>query len=363
MHPKRGSIAQLSKKTRTDLPDSLLEELQGSNKKARSKSFVDRDNRLDLLKKVPKKISVLNRKELRKQKRLEKKGRKNQVQSQSNQKATTTERSAGTNERSDRPTDQVKKPKLSKDSKLEPKEKVDSFTKEKRQLENFSKSNPELYERLIQSNLIQDSSRKPLSKKEDDEELARYRSLLKLRKGGKKLPKSFEQDGLGDLLGDLETFDEDEDQDGFDHELDVDLNEDSEMDEELVLDNQDEDYSSEGEDQSLNAEDVDDKMEGYESAEMSEDNQVDESESDQESQKKEIKDTPAAPTPGKYVPPHLRKLVQDESQIRLQRQLKGLINKLSDTNLESILNDVEGVYQSNSRRGNALVQLVSVKRN
>jgi nucleolar MIF4G domain-containing protein 1 len=83
-----------------------------------------------------------------------------------------------------------------------------------------------------------------------------------------------------------------------------------------------------------------------------------------------------APTTGKYVPPSLRKLQQQataeaslssdisataiktmeqqpktEQQIKLERKTQGLLNKLSEANIESILAEVEGLYREWSRNG------------
>jgi nucleolar MIF4G domain-containing protein 1 len=62
-------------------------------------------------------------------------------------------------------------------------------------------------------------------------------------------------------------------------------------------------------------------------------------------------DTSVAAVAIKYVPPHLRKAqgAMDENRLRLQRQIKGLINRLSDSNMESILSELDVVYQSHSR--------------
>lgn len=58
-------------------------------------------------------------------------------------------------------------------------------------------------------------------------------------------------------------------------------------------------------------------------------------------------------TAGKYVPPHLRgtATTKTEQQIRLQRALQGLLNKLSESNLESILMEIEKCYSNYPRHG------------
>ncbi|ORY29367.1 hypothetical protein BCR39DRAFT_532516 [Naematelia encephala] len=60
-----------------------------------------------------------------------------------------------------------------------------------------------------------------------------------------------------------------------------------------------------------------------------------------------------------YVPPHLRAAeladkakgdkVKEQDRIRLERRAQGLLNKLSEANLESILGEIEGLYRDHSR--------------
>jgi len=53
----------------------------------------------------------------------------------------------------------------------------------------------------------------------------------------------------------------------------------------------------------------------------------------------------------KYIPPSLRKPLSDsEALVRLRRQTQGLINRLTEANLISILADVEKLYQENPRQ-------------
>ncbi|TKX27021.1 MIF4G domain-containing protein 1 [Elsinoe australis] len=57
------------------------------------------------------------------------------------------------------------------------------------------------------------------------------------------------------------------------------------------------------------------------------------------------------PTLAKYIPPSLRKAAttQDESVVRLHRKIQGLVNRLSESNMLSILSSVEALYQDNAR--------------
>ncbi|KAI0749305.1 armadillo-type protein [Daedaleopsis nitida] len=54
----------------------------------------------------------------------------------------------------------------------------------------------------------------------------------------------------------------------------------------------------------------------------------------------------------KYTPPHLRNRAESEvseAQLKLTRQLKGLLNRMSEQNIGSIVDGVEEVYRNNSR--------------
>ncbi|KAJ9092107.1 hypothetical protein QFC21_006973 [Naganishia friedmannii] len=67
---------------------------------------------------------------------------------------------------------------------------------------------------------------------------------------------------------------------------------------------------------------------------------------------------------GKYVPPHMRALIasstevengtakkveKTEEQVKLERRMQGLLNKLSEANIESIVGEVEALYRDHSR--------------
>jgi nucleolar MIF4G domain-containing protein 1 len=56
--------------------------------------------------------------------------------------------------------------------------------------------------------------------------------------------------------------------------------------------------------------------------------------------------------PAKYIPPSLRKVSPSESEAldQLRRQIQGLINRLTEANLLSILGDIEKLYQHNARQ-------------
>lgn len=58
------------------------------------------------------------------------------------------------------------------------------------------------------------------------------------------------------------------------------------------------------------------------------------------------------PSTTKYIPPSMRAAAgsKSEEDARLRRQAQGLLNKLSEANLISILNDVEKLYRENPRQ-------------
>ncbi|OLL25913.1 Suppressor of glycerol defect protein 1 [Neolecta irregularis DAH-3] len=63
---------------------------------------------------------------------------------------------------------------------------------------------------------------------------------------------------------------------------------------------------------------------------------------------------PAIPSGAKYIPPSVHKALntplESEDTIRLRRQLKGLLNRLSEANLAHIITEIEALYRSNPRQ-------------
>ncbi|TVY75662.1 Suppressor of glycerol defect protein [Lachnellula suecica] len=192
---------------------------------------------------------------------------------------------------------------------------------------------------------------------EDDEEIAALEKKLGLK--GKKLPQSFKEDGLDELL---EGLDEDEDSDDVqdsrkrkaesDEWLDQkrrkarkarglpDSGEDVDEDEEEDVDSEDDDGTSD-EDESILKEDG---FEGFD-------------DSDSGEEQPRVRENPyVAPltvtTTQKYIPPSLRQLGSSDSDalVRLRRQMQGLVNRLTEANLISILGDIEKLYREHPRQ-------------
>jgi nucleolar MIF4G domain-containing protein 1 len=207
---------------------------------------------------------------------------------------------------------------------------------------------------------------------QDDKEIEALEKRLGI-KGRKKLPKAFEEEGLADILGDLgedseqedsrkrkrqgndwlqrkrrkaQGLDSDSDSDGSGSEDSVGSSGDSGDDSDLL----NEDESQEGTDEEAGEED---DFSGFDDEDENEDE-----ESSSEPTPKKIRENPyVAPvtntTPAtKYIPPSLRAAASGgtDEDVRLRRQAQGLLNKLSEANLISILNDAEKLYRENPRQ-------------
>ncbi|KAH8703224.1 hypothetical protein BGW36DRAFT_393629 [Talaromyces proteolyticus] len=203
---------------------------------------------------------------------------------------------------------------------------------------------------------------------QDDKEIEALEKRLGI-KGRKNLPKAFEEDGLADILGDLAEDSEledsrkrkregnewlqrkrrkaqgldSEDEDGGGSEDLHDLDEGSDILDEDETDESDDDVDGGGSE--VNFSGFDDEVD------------EDEEELSNEATQKKVRENPyVAPvtaTPAtKYIPPSLRARAAGSSDddVRLRRQAQGLLNKLSEANLVSILNDAEKLYRENPRQ-------------
>lgn len=223
---------------------------------------------------------------------------------------------------------------------------------------------------------------------EDDDEIAELEKRLGI-KGKKSLPQSFKDDGLDELLMGIDELVGGEDEGISDkkkrkaeaddwleakrkkarqgqhkvveesEEEDGDENEDMEED---MMDMDDFD-SEEESGLSLGSDAFDDDDEGMGSG--GEEGMDDEfggfdSEGSEEAEKPEVKvrENPyVAPVvtgtaaPAKYIPPSMRKPAtsDDEHLLRLRRQTQGLVNRLTEANLISILGEIEKMYRDNAR--------------
>ncbi|KAI0424937.1 hypothetical protein F5Y09DRAFT_322960 [Xylaria sp. FL1042] len=228
---------------------------------------------------------------------------------------------------------------------------------------------------------------------EDEKEIAKLEKKLGLR-GKKKLPKSFDEDGLGTLLEGLGGMGSDGEHGPLSRNKRK-----AEADEWLAqkrrkaeaaaagrgpaviedddtVSNIDEDGFDEDEDE----EDID-LLGGESDSEEDEEDEEDEGENDgfeglsDTGEGKEQEEEPArrqrenpyvAPTTNvaKYVPPSLRKQPASSNQAegQLRRRIQGLINRLTNDNMTGILKDIIDLYQTNPRQlvTSSLVDLIMV---
>ncbi|GKZ32690.1 suppressor of glycerol defect [Aspergillus brasiliensis] len=209
--------------------------------------------------------------------------------------------------------------------------------------------------------------RRPVSKtvqaklEEDDAEIAALEKKLGLKKG-KKLPKSFEEDGLGDLLGDL---DEDSADEGRKRKREADEWLRSKRRKAQGLEESEESDEDDDSDMGDGLEDFDDDES---MGDFDEDEEGDEDEDEEEAPAPKKKENPyvapvkeAESRPQKYIPPSLRAASNSESEslVRLRRQAQGHLNKLSEANMVSILAEFEKLYRDHPRQ-NVTSTLISL---
>ena len=218
---------------------------------------------------------------------------------------------------------------------------------------------------------------------EDDAEIAALEKALGV-KNKSKLPKSFEEDGLDDLLDGLNDVDvsdphsgkrkRTESQDWLENKrrkaqvpMEGEESADSEeLEDEAVTGSLGEDEDGEENDEAIfDLTDEDNEAAVFELEDADEildgtSEEGDESESTPAMPTKRPRENPyVAPVTastasafGKYVPPSLRAKAsgQTEDLSRLRKQTQGLLNRLSEANMLSIVGEVEKLYQSNPRQ-------------
>ncbi|KAM8882645.1 nucleolar MIF4G domain-containing protein 1 isoform 2-T2 [Synchiropus picturatus] len=216
-------------------------------------------------------------------------------------------------------------------------------------------------------NKLQESRKKALleANEQEDKEIKKLEKCLRLnkRKNKKTLPQSFVADGLDYILGvidsgsqDLGMYESDDNldaaKDNFEQldENDPDLSDDSEsLDNEMACDESDEEVDSDENDgnEEDNEEDTEDEISQSNSEESEE-------EKDEEVETANIQTPdPVAPAAGKYIPPHLRNIEDDKRKAeleKLKKNVKGLVNRLSEANMVFISGQLEELYMSRSRK-------------
>lgn len=214
-----------------------------------------------------------------------------------------------------------------------------------------------------------DASRKKVSKavqdklEQDDAEIAALEKKLGLKKG--KTPKAFADDGLDDLLGELDEGSADE---GRKRKREADdwLRNKRRKAQGLSVDEPEESDSDQMSDEDLeDFDDVDEDEDEDEDEDMDLLGEDTESEEEETAPKKRenpyVAPVPTESQPAKYIPPSLRAASNSESEslTRLRRQAQGQLNKLSEANLVSILAEFEKLYREYPRQ-NVTSTLISL---
>jgi nucleolar MIF4G domain-containing protein 1 len=221
---------------------------------------------------------------------------------------------------------------------------------------------------------------------QDDAEIEEFERKLGIKKGRKSLPQSFKDDGLDEFFEDLGAEESDKgdeskkrkrdydewlsakrakagggpvgnrkasnprDREGDEDESDGSLLGLEESDEEGFGSSLDDD-----EDEDMDGEDIEDDDGNDALDEESFDGFDSDAEEPSKAQPRQKENPYVAPSTGvivaKYVPPSLRKGAgsEDETRSRLRKQIQGLINRLTDANILSIVQSAEELYQKNAR--------------
>ncbi|KAK7700472.1 suppressor of glycerol defect [Diaporthe eres] len=203
---------------------------------------------------------------------------------------------------------------------------------------------------------------------EDDAEIAALEKKLGIKQR-KTLPKSFQEDGLDEVLGELVEQEDDE-------ALLERRKRKAEADDWLAQKRRK--ATQQRTDDSGDGSDEDDSLAGLElgsdlgdSDDFDDDDDDDGLDSEHEVEKAPVRrrENPyVAPVPAaaqKYVPPARRQETGSDAELvsRIRRQAQGFINRLTESNLIAILGDIEGLYREHPRQHvtSVLVDLVLVQ--
>ncbi|KAJ1917307.1 suppressor of glycerol defect [Mycoemilia scoparia] len=343
----------MRKKNKTaQLPEDIVAELERNT---------DNSDKRNFSKKFKNAASV--RKKARKQSRLEKKQRKNL----NNRKISIADQE---------PLTQKQGPKKDVHNKIgDKRRREEDQTTDQEKMAKLAKKNPKLYNLLSKSNLVdpglavgEDGS----AGYRDPEEMEMRRLEKKLKiKQGKGLSKGFADDGLDFLLegisfgsGGLRNNTKKPTESSEAGNLEADLS-----DEEV------EEYSESDSESAQSEEDIEEENEVLESPESNDDSSAASDEDDgyiekaddsrlspnntKESQKDEVpakepEPTTTPTTASKYIPPSLRAKMMgqdsnDQKLMKIRRLVQGQINRLSESNMESIIGEIENIYFRFSR--------------
>ncbi|KAF3703673.1 Nucleolar MIF4G domain-containing protein 1 SGD1 -like protein [Channa argus] len=204
---------------------------------------------------------------------------------------------------------------------------------------------------------------------QEDREIKKLERCLGLnkRKNKKSLPQSFVADGLDYILGVLDSgssavgmYDADNDMDLAKENFEK-LDEDNEVGGDTANEESDEDVVSPDDDEEMveemdtEDEEIEDEWDESDAADSDNENKgVTEEQADaSDTTTSDSKSETVSSTTGKYVPPHLRNIGDDKRKAeleKLKRNVKGLVNRLSEPNMASISSQLEELYMSCSRK-------------
>ncbi|CAE6450582.1 unnamed protein product [Rhizoctonia solani] len=321
---------------RTKLPQSLLDEISSKDSQLAS----------GRVRRAGGKGKGLDRKAARKDKRDALKRTKREYFSKAKEKDKTREKRAS-DEVDTRPT---KRPKVDSESTTSiseiskpkpaletPKPKAGPTSKPTNSNLKSTKSKSTPLARLLAT----PTSTQKRTKDAEDEEIAWLEAKLGISKTKTKTKKggyggAFSADGLDDILGDLDRIERD--MGGLGSE-----------------DGLEDGHSGESDDEGLDEDEVqdDESIEGESGSDGEElEEEVPTLLEPPEEQEQAV--SPAAQLKGAYAPPHLRQkadssTTQTPEQVKLARQIKGLMNRLTEQNIEGIVGEVEALYRSNPR--------------
>ncbi|KAM4606748.1 nucleolar MIF4G domain-containing protein 1 [Polymixia lowei] len=282
----------------------------------------------------------------------------------------------------DNPQPQRKKVKAEKEVSKNTQNKSNNAAKEKAEQSNTQSTS----KKGKKVNKLQESRKRALleANEAEDREIKKLERFLGFnkRKNKKTLPQSFAIDGLDYILGVLDSgssaaalYNSDDDMDMAKEKLekldksdsemsgeeeepgDKSADEDRENDIDEDLDSVDEeDDGDEEEDDEEEAEEEEMEEDGLDESDVAD--SVNESEGEPEEEtviEKSLGSTTQSTTStaGKYVPPHLRDTGDDKRKAeleKLKRNVKGLVNRLSEPNMASISGQLEELYMSSSRK-------------
>ena len=220
---------------------------------------------------------------------------------------------------------------------------------------------------------------------QDDAEIADLERKLGL-KNRKTLPQSFKDDGLGDLLDGLVG--------GFDEEKPDKRKRKAEADDWLAQKRRKAEAAAvaaaaarrqpdPGSDESGDSDGFDEDMDDFDEGSGSEDDELgddasqddfegfdsgDEEPAEEQPQKRARENPYVAPTTGqaaKYVPPSLRQESGSDAELaaRIRRQTQGLLNRMTESNLLTIMGEIEKLYREYPRQHvtSSLVDLLLIQ--